>query len=275
MRTWVLGTALLLCLILIIAGVYAARKSAGGASVVQSLVGGAPATEAPTSRPSTEIIDELFRTLVAVDYAFTKTGTTYWTCCGTLLGQARHAGMILWDYDIDLMVYADEFDSKKTEIIRVLSSVGYGLQENAGTPTRIYSKTRNPGAKIHFDIFRYDRAANKVHRFTDQRIKCFFFDSKLVGTPRRRPFGPLNVFGPGHPESMCSSIYGGKWRTEGVIDNWDMRKRGDSAKRVDIRAMGDPKKIQNRPSEGFMEGEPEALLRHMRQEMTKSDNIIV
>jgi hypothetical protein len=210
-----------------------------------------------------EKLDELYRMLVATDYAMSQSGAKYWASCGTLLGAARHKGFIPWDYDIDTQMWGDEFHSKKGLIREHLNRVGYDLSERpdeghmAGDMARVVRKGSDfYKTDLHMDIFTLDRSSGRPIRRKKPKktIPCLELGVKNIGEPRREVFGPLTIPVPNRMDDACTTSFGKDWkkRAKGK-GNGNAKLDIDLTKRTIAPLM---------PSENFMDGEDRRLVDH-------------
>merc|ERR1712096_479423 len=73
---------------------------------------------------------------------------SYWVCHGSLLGLIRDGALIPWDHDIDIAVWADEYE--KENITTLIVSVGFRLKEDNVMGSLHFTKTGGRGVDINF-----------------------------------------------------------------------------------------------------------------------------
>ena len=205
-------------------------------------------------------LDELYRMLVAADYAITGAGAEYWAACGTLLGIERHAGFIPWDFDIDVQMPAGLFHSRKRRIKELLNEVGYDLSEDSpdtcGDMARVVRKGKNfLSTDLHMDVFTLDMRTGEPPNIKKhvKAYKCMKPGVENVLPTKLRKFGPLNIPAPGNAAAACRASYGEKWDTEA--------KGKNQALTIDLTKT----KIEPLlPTETFMKGEDPRLVEHAK-----------
>jgi lipopolysaccharide cholinephosphotransferase len=89
---------------------------------LQSIMSTLPLTDADLPKVDPHNVGQLYNLTMEVDALFSQHHLRYWATCGTLLGMARHGGMIPWDDDVDLAILDEDspfLESLKSELNKV------------------------------------------------------------------------------------------------------------------------------------------------------------
>lgn len=172
-----------------------------------------------------ENVGAYYKMLQVVDDVLNQHNITYWISGGTLLGAVRHGGMIPWDDDADIELFA--YDKEKViSLNSVFNSFGYRVADwSWGDGLRIYPiKSNYP--KI--DIFLTKQVDDKVVLETGHFPKCFWFITEL--TPIARiAFGPIQLNCPNQVMRYFYSCYG-----KDVMTHARVRPNGDRYTIIDF-----------------------------------------
>ena len=80
-----------------------------------------------------------------------KHNIPYWACHGTLLGLIRDGGLIPWDHDIDIALWAESFSKKS--LIELMLASGYSLKSD-GADYDFVAFTKRGGREVDFNYYR-------------------------------------------------------------------------------------------------------------------------
>ena len=83
---------------------------------------------------------------------FQKKNIFYWLCHGTLLGIVRDNELIPWDHDIDIAVWSD--DSKRQEIIDIMSANSYELKEKYFLQEDLLTFCKKGGREVDINFYK-------------------------------------------------------------------------------------------------------------------------
>lgn len=151
-----------------------------------------------------EVAGMYYKMLKDIDYIFNYEGIKYWIMFGTLLGAARHKGLIAWDDDLDIEVF--EQDKAKIMNSSLLKEYGYKAEHWpwGGVSIRPIVKYE---VDVKLDVFTTRVKKNKVVLAT-----AFYTKSDLmikeVDKLVRIPFGPIEVNAPSNYMRFLKDFYG-------------------------------------------------------------------
>jgi len=168
---------------------------------------------------------ELIDMTEQVHSALMAHGITYWMHDGTLLGAVRHGGMIPWDDDIDLVVYAESFTGfheKWEQCKRYLTRLGFQMQpEFFGW--QLWKSTFDR----HIDLFFFKRTLNTptnqvwlvgTPACQIQWPKEYHVESEMFPL-RLYKFDRLQLYGPRNPWEFLSHCFSPQFYLEGRLDS--------------------------------------------------------
>lgn len=168
-----------------------------------------------------EIVAQLYKLLYVIDKIFTKYNIDYWMDGGTFLGAIRHKGLIPWDDDGDLQIWAKdelvlrklEREFKKHNIILTNTWFGYKLYFKDATPIKGFNWSYPA-----IDIFPVE-IKNKQLIYSYPRAQNTFkhcsHDINYLYPLKRYQFGSFSLMGSSEKdiESYFNKCYGSDWNT--------------------------------------------------------------
>lgn len=167
-------------------------------------------------------IHAMYQLMKDIHEIFTHCGVTYWIDSGTLLGAARHQGIIPWDDDIDLCI--DKKDVQKIDDLSpVFEHLGYRVRRVWGVVLRIEKRSNK---EIFADLLITEQRDDKIYFapfILTYRYGLLFGDYGLYGYRegeeifitrdelyplKEYKFGNCTVMGPREPVKYLESMYG-------------------------------------------------------------------
>lgn len=156
---------------------------------------------------------EIYNTYIKVRDLLEKHNYDHWLGYGSLIGGARHKGIIPWDDDIDLIVIVED-NNRKINLENMLKRnfqehelqiMGFGIQINNCVDLFYYS--------YHNEIEKY-QITNRVMYFVEKSKKDKHSFRKDELYPLKRiPFGPTYAWVPNEYINVLDRTY----------PNWDKR----------------------------------------------------
>ncbi|MCA9330202.1 LicD family protein [Candidatus Saccharibacteria bacterium] len=186
---------------------------------------------------STNVMDPDTATMLLEDVAslMEKYKCTYWLSDGTLLGAIRENNFIAHDYDIDLGVWAEDFDIRvihdllkkfSCQLLRLQGKPDDGLVITVGRagihldmffyyPRKQTSKTKNKDKVIYSCLYSLYQPYNTSNRA--KRYDCDFPNYKPLV---RRKFLGKEYWVPKNAQRHLEVTYGPDWQTP--KSSWDL-----------------------------------------------------
>lgn len=169
-------------------------------------------------------IKELYTLLYCVHNGLISQGIPYIANGGTLIGTARHKGIIPWDNDLDIAINEKDIPTVLSRNFRnIMKYDGYSIVDSRRKDGWIIIKKEN-NKKIFCDIFilKYKKHKNKnVLTHSDSRVRKLwpkdYYDVKDVFPLRQYTFGKLVILGPRDYNSYLERAYGKDWKKVGYI----------------------------------------------------------
>lgn len=158
---------------------------------------------------SKEAVGKLYRAFKVIDMVFAKHQIPYWLDGGSLLGAVRHGGVIPWDDDGDIEVFAGDF-SKIVALKEELAEHGLVLHVDMRRCAVARLQIRKP---VHIDIFevmwiKRGRICHLARRKCRKIWKHNFFLRSELFPLQRMAFGPIMVNAPRLPLGYLKRLYG-------------------------------------------------------------------
>jgi len=155
---------------------------------------------------------------------FKKYNIPFWLDDGTCLGAYRHAGLIAWDYDVDLSILQADFENAKAAL-KELDPELYILQDWSGSDRpKSYLRVFVKENASLIDVYTYDISAEKgTVRYIFSLENSFFIPEKWKSRERKlmtpKPiswlfplkkasFEGVEVYVPNQIEKWLQSKYG-------------------------------------------------------------------
>ena len=162
----------------------------------------------------------LYEILRDVTKVLEENNLEYFISFGTLLGAARHGGMIPWDTDVDILIP----DENRKEVFRILNQTfqnsSYVVVEDrddsiVGNLIRVnYSKNNS----LHIDLFTYLNNQDSI-AFGYNRS----FQKDDIFPLKKIHFYDLKIYGPKNIDLHLGSIYGDNYMDYGY-KQWAFNK---------------------------------------------------
>jgi phosphorylcholine metabolism protein LicD len=157
---------------------------------------------APATKLTQTQVDILYEILDRFDRVCTNANLDYALCGGTALGAVRHKGLIPWDDDGDLFMFAPQFYNRSMELFTTAANNGLiirpFLHKNGIESTGWYKIYLGSHTLPNVDIFVMgnESQSNKwIH--IDPLARSYFSTDYLTQDQikhiYRTPFGPLNL----------------------------------------------------------------------------------
>ena len=149
---------------------------------------------------------------------------------GTFLGAVRHQGVIPWDDDIDVGIFAED-ESRLLQVRDDLLTYGYGLKRHQiqwdDSTLEYYkvwiasrpSRTIYPYSWPFVDIWVF-RPTGRLNEITDGVLCCQYSDILPL---KPYPFGNLSLAGPGS-DALLVKAYGEDYLETCVSSYWNHRE---------------------------------------------------
>jgi lipopolysaccharide cholinephosphotransferase len=159
---------------------------------------------APQTKLTQAQVDLLYDILDRFDTACAEVGINYAMCGGTALGAVRHKGLIPWDDDGDLFLFAPQFYHKAMDLYTAANRRGLfirpfvhgssGIESNAWFKVYSADGTAIPNVDL-FVLHHVPHQAKWVH--ADPAARTYFPNDYLTDDQVVRlvrvPFGPLRL----------------------------------------------------------------------------------
>ena len=200
---------------------------------------------APPTKLTQMQVDILYEILDRFDRVCTSIGAQYVLNGGTALGAIRHKGLIPWDDDGDLFMFAPQFYNKSMELFTSAAACGLVIRPflhgNGIESTGWYKIYLGTHSLPNVDIFVMENIQNKwvqCDPFAQKYFPNDYLTQDQLKDLHRVPFGPLNLWMFSNHTSYFDRNYGSDW-AKVAWDGYDHIKDEWKPARSNERRMGD------------------------------------
>jgi lipopolysaccharide cholinephosphotransferase len=201
-----------------------------------------PRTDADLRRISPEERGRFYDLMGKVASALDHKKIAYWAISGTLLGAARHGGMIPWDDDLDIIIRIE--DKKRFESLArkfkagglqlyINSDYYYKIFPQTGTPIYREDGSTYPWKYPFLDVFVVNTLQEKIrivsHKYSQANLYAgngeetggwWLYPHELQMPQNVLPFGPGQIPVPHDHEAILNREYGSDWKMVAYM-MWD------------------------------------------------------
>ena len=203
------------------------------------------ASPAPPTKLTQTQVDILYEILDRFDRVCVSTGVQYALSGGTALGAIRHKGLIPWDDDGDLFMFAPQFYNRSMELFTSAAASGLMIRPflhgNGIESTGWYKVYLGEHTLPNVDIFVLENVQNKLIH-CDPLAQTYFPNDYLTHDQckhlYRVPFGPLNLLMFSNHTTYIDRNYGNDW-AHVAWDGYDHIKDEWKPARSNERKVGD------------------------------------
>jgi len=213
-----------------------------------------PLTDAHQRRVDAQTAGKLYALMMEVDDFLRHHQLTYWATSGTLLGAIRHQGLIPWDDDLDICMYAHEIPqllSLQDELAQRGLAIAmhpfgwYKIYFVDGQKIEIIDKHRK--AYQYQDYFEWTYPSidifvmqlDKENMVSHVSVKAksiwageYFHAYELIPPFTLLPFGPMYIPVPRNTHGILNRMYGQDWNEITYCD-YDHQKE-DSIQKIKV-----------------------------------------
>jgi lipopolysaccharide cholinephosphotransferase len=166
-------------------------------------------------------IKQLYTLFYCVHNSLLSHNIPYVASGGTLIGAARHKGIIPWDNDIDIAVYEKDVATILSSRFRKeIKKSGYVVRDTRKKDGWLRIKKVDSG-KISCDIFVLKYINKDILTHSDKRVRNLwpkdYYDVKDMFPLQQYKFGNLVILGPKNYKSYLDRGYGKSWKKVGYI----------------------------------------------------------
>jgi len=213
-----------------------------------------PVTDAHQRRIDAQTAGKLYALMMEVDDFLRHHHLTYWATSGTLLGAIRHQGLIPWDDDLDICMYAHEIPhllSLQDELAQRGLAIAmhpfgwYKIYWVDGQKIEIIDKHRKAYHYEDFfewtfpsvDIFVMHLDGKNMVSHVSEKAKSvwtgeYFHAHELIPPFTLLPFGPMYIPVPRNTHEILNRMYGHDWN-EITYCEYDHQKE-DSIQKIKV-----------------------------------------
>ncbi len=194
---------------------------------LQDKIASTPTTDADLPCISPETRGLFYRLMETVSNTLKDQNIPFWAISGTLLGAARHQGMIPWDDDLDIIIHvrdrlrlehlANLLDRQGLQLY-IYSDYFYKIFPKNGEPIYAENGSAYPWKYPFLDIFTVNKLQGKIrivsrtYPRSDLYNEWWLEPKELKMPPLFLPFGPLTIPAPRNYENILSREYGADWK---------------------------------------------------------------
>lgn len=178
---------------------------------------------------------ELYQMMKDLHDIMEEAKITYWIEGGTLLGAVRHKGIIPWDDDLDIQMYATDHEKFLVQVVPALKKLGYEYSAFKITSSKTKFKILKGEIPPSCDIFLATEKKGKLdvgddwkHISVDDLLPLKLYD-----------FGNVTVWGAHNPIPYLDDCYGKTWPNRGVKDLNHSKEEDPSASKMPFVLDGD------------------------------------
>ena len=201
----------------------------------------------PPTKLTQQQVNILYEILDRFDRACTAAGTQYVLNGGTALGAIRHKGLIPWDDDGDVFMFAPQFYNKSMELFTCATRLGLRIQpflHGNGVESTAWFKIYLGDINIpNVDIFVLEHDSGTNHWINaDPQARAYFPNDYLTSDQAinfyRAEFGPLRLMMFHNHIPYFNRNYGNDW-AHVAWDGYDHVKDEWKPTRSNARSVGD------------------------------------
>ena len=206
---------------------------------LQSKIERVPRTDADFKKISAEERGRLYDIMGKVGSALTREEITFWAISGSLLGAARHGGMVPWDDDLDIIIHKK--DGNRFEFLAgalnaeglqlyVYSDYYYKVFPETGEPIYREDGSVYPWKYPFLDVFVVNKVKGKIRIVSRKYHKAnlyagnggeldgwWLYPHELQMPQKFLPFGPIQIPVPHDHEAILTREYGPDWKTAAYL----------------------------------------------------------
>lgn len=193
-------------------------------------------------------VDILYEILDRFDRVCTAAKLNYVMCGGTALGAIRHKGLIPWDDDGDLFMFAPQFYNRSMELFTTAANLGLlirpFLHGNGIESTGWYKIYLGDHTLPNIDIFVLENESHDGNKWIhcDPQAQTYFPKDYLTQDQLkhmyRAPFGPLSLPMFSNHAQYFERNYGSDW-AQVAWDGYDHMKDEWKPARSNERKVSD------------------------------------
>ena len=192
-------------------------------------------TDAIFERTNPKYIGRLYQMLKVFDDVAKEQNISYWMDGGTLLGAVRHAGIIPWDDDADLMMFEKD-RAKLLAQAHQFEKYGFYLMD-CDTVIRVFPTHTQHYPFIDILTAEYDPESKRIvlaHPECRQHYtKEFYFPYEIENISPMK-FGPLLLNAPANPMRYLKHYYGAECMTKAIWWNQVHWRESEKVNLVDF-----------------------------------------
>ena len=150
-----------------------------------------------------------------IDEKLTKHNVRYWMDGGTMLGAIRHRGMIPWDDDVDIGVYAQDEEKLHAALKELKGKYDIEWDDESGECRRVIisskSKSEFPFAEFFIYIIKDGRTRFRCKQDEKDWVKKCYHEIQDLFPLKRYQYGSEEMSGAYNPIPYFNRCYGSDW----------------------------------------------------------------